>query len=67
MRVILAALGLLTLAACAQPTSQQTANNDMTKYVEATDGAPYPQSDYRYYLTGQIPPNFGGFGSRFPH
>jgi hypothetical protein len=59
MRLVLVTLGLLMLAACAQP--MQTANNgNLTRFVEPTHGAAYSQGDARYYENYANPYPSGG-------
>lgn len=65
MRLVLVALGLLVVGACAQP--MQTASNavgsgksDLTRFVQPTNGAAYSQSDLYYYTANRNPYPSGG-------
>jgi hypothetical protein len=68
MRLALLAVGLLVLAACAQPApppGKNAANkSDLYRFIEPTNGAAYSQGDARYYQNQQAP--YSGAGGAPP-
>lgn len=64
MRFAVLAVGLLVLAACAQPApppAKDAANkSDLYRFIEPTNGAAYSQGDARYYENQQAPVNGAG-------
>ncbi|MGH6981063.1 MAG: hypothetical protein ACREFC_07630 [Stellaceae bacterium] len=64
MRLALAAVGHLLLAACSQPvqTAQMNAQtqSDLRRFVEPTGGAAYPESYIYFYEQGANPGAIGG-------